>query len=89
MTAIKALASFLFGMALLVKSQPVMSQPLDKIRLGYSGTGINNYVLDMGKRTGIFKKNGLDIEVVCTAIAQRLRGLRKFSAPVLLSCRAQ
>ncbi len=51
-------------MTLLVESQPVMSQTLDKIRLGYSGTGINNYVLDMGKRTGIFKKNGLDIEVV-------------------------
>ena len=64
MTAIKSLASFVFGMTLLVESQPVMSQPLDKIRLGYSGTGINNYVLDMGKRTGIFKKNGLDIEVV-------------------------
>ena len=64
MTAIKSLAGFLFGMALLGEAEPVMSQTLDKIRLGYSGTGINNYVLDMGKRTGIFKKNGLDIEVV-------------------------
>ncbi|MGZ9125530.1 MAG: hypothetical protein ACXW48_21060, partial [Candidatus Binatia bacterium] len=64
MTAIKSLAGFLFGIALWGEAQPVMSQTLDKIRLGYSGTGINNYVLDMGKRTGIFKKNGLDIEVV-------------------------
>jgi len=40
------------------------AQNLDTIRLGYSGTGINNYVLEMGKRSGIFKKNGLDLEVV-------------------------
>jgi NitT/TauT family transport system substrate-binding protein len=40
------------------------AQTLDKIRLGYSGTGLSNYVLDMGKRQGIFRKNGLDVEVV-------------------------
>jgi NitT/TauT family transport system substrate-binding protein len=40
------------------------SQTLDKMRLGYSGTGINNYVLEMGRRLGIFRKNGLDLEVV-------------------------
>src|SRR5688572_20121514 len=40
------------------------SQTLDKVRLGYSGTGINNYVLEMGRRLGIFRKNGLDLEVV-------------------------
>jgi ABC-type nitrate/sulfonate/bicarbonate transport system substrate-binding protein len=40
------------------------AQPLEKMRLGYSGTGINNYVLEMGRRLGIFRKNGLDLEVV-------------------------
>ncbi len=40
------------------------SQTLDKMRLGYSGTGLNNYVLEMGRRSGIFRKNGLDLEVV-------------------------
>src|ERR671924_536900 len=40
------------------------AQTLDKMRLGYSGTGINNYVLEMGKRLGIFRRNGLDLEVV-------------------------
>src|ERR671918_2590126 len=39
-------------------------QSLDKMRLGYSGTGINNYVLEMGRRLRIFRKNGLDLEVV-------------------------
>jgi NitT/TauT family transport system substrate-binding protein len=34
------------------------------MRLGYSGTGLNNYVLEMGRRAGIFRKNGLDLEVV-------------------------
>jgi NitT/TauT family transport system substrate-binding protein len=40
------------------------SQTLEKVRLGYSGTGINNYVLEMGRRAGIFRRNGLDLEVV-------------------------
>jgi NitT/TauT family transport system substrate-binding protein len=40
------------------------AQTLDKIRLGYSGTGINNYTLEMGKRQGIFRRNGIDLEVV-------------------------
>jgi NitT/TauT family transport system substrate-binding protein len=40
------------------------AQTLDKIRLGYSGTGINNYVLEMGKRQGIFRRNGIELEVV-------------------------
>lgn len=43
---------------------PGYSQGLDKMRLGYSGTGLNNYVLEMGRRGGIFRKNGLDLEVV-------------------------
>jgi NitT/TauT family transport system substrate-binding protein len=44
--------------------KPACSQTLDKMRLGYSGTGLNNYVLEMGRRAGIFRKNGLDLEVV-------------------------
>ena len=43
---------------------PAYSQTLDKMRLGYSGTGLNNYVLEMGRRSGIFRKNGLDLEIV-------------------------
>ena len=37
---------------------------MEKIRLGYSGTGLNNYVLEMGKRQGIFRRHGIDLEVV-------------------------
>ncbi len=40
------------------------AQTLDKLRLGYSGTGLNNYTLEMAKRQGIFRRNGLDVEVV-------------------------
>jgi len=40
------------------------AQTPDKVRLGYSGTGINNYVLQIGKRLGIFRRNGIDLEVV-------------------------
>ncbi|HEY7317967.1 MAG TPA: NrtA/SsuA/CpmA family ABC transporter substrate-binding protein [Candidatus Binatia bacterium] len=41
-----------------------LAQTLEKMRLGYSGTGLNNYVLEMGRRAGLFRKNGLDLEVV-------------------------
>ena len=49
-----------------VLSSPIFSfaQTLDKMRLGYSGTGINNYVLEIGRRAGIFRRNGVDLEVV-------------------------
>jgi NitT/TauT family transport system substrate-binding protein len=40
------------------------AQTLEKVRLGYSGTGLNNYTLEMGKRLGIFRRNGIDLEVV-------------------------
>ncbi|MGH7873957.1 MAG: ABC transporter substrate-binding protein [Candidatus Binatia bacterium] len=48
-----------------LSSTPVsFAQTLEKMRLGYSGTGINNYVLEIGRRSGIFRRNGLDLEVV-------------------------
>jgi NitT/TauT family transport system substrate-binding protein len=42
----------------------LFAQSLEKVRLGYSGTGLNNYTLEMAKRLGIFRRNGLDVEVV-------------------------
>jgi NitT/TauT family transport system substrate-binding protein len=60
-----ATLSFVLSFSLpLVLSDHAIGQSLDKMRLGYSGTGLNNYVLEMGRRTGIFRKNGLDLEVV-------------------------
>jgi len=44
--------------------QPVAGQTIEKMRLGYSGTGLSNYALEMGKRLGIFRRNGIDLEVV-------------------------
>jgi NitT/TauT family transport system substrate-binding protein len=68
MEATRMLSRVLFAVTLLltvtVGSDPLPAQSLDKMRLGYSGTGINNYVLEMGRRLGIFRKNGLDLEVV-------------------------
>ena len=54
----------LFLLAAALPMSPAGAQTLDKMRLGYSGTGLNNYVLEMGRRAGIFRKNGLDLEVV-------------------------
>ncbi|MET0644473.1 MAG: hypothetical protein ABWZ17_08855, partial [Candidatus Binatia bacterium] len=63
--AIRVAASLaLLLMAVAASFSPAYSQTLDKMRLGYSGTGLNNYVLEMGRRGGIFRKNGLDLEVV-------------------------
>src|SRR5262249_13599285 len=53
-----------FILAIAASHSPAYSQALEKMRLGYSGTGLNNYVLEMGHRGGIFRKNGLDLEVV-------------------------
>jgi NitT/TauT family transport system substrate-binding protein len=64
MKAITRFGSLLFALALLLDGATVWAQTLDKIHLGYSGTGLNNYVLEMGKRQGIFRRNGLDLEVV-------------------------
>lgn len=44
--------------------QAVSAQTVEKMRLGYSGTGLSNYALEMGKRLGIFRRNGIDLEVV-------------------------
>lgn len=59
-------AAVLIGALLLALAwiQNLPAQTVEKMRLGYSGTGINNYVLEMGKREGIFRRNGLDLEVV-------------------------
>src|SRR5215813_8204114 len=51
-------------LAVAASHSPAYSQALEKMRLGYSGTGLNNYVLEMGRRGGLFRKNGLDLEMV-------------------------
>jgi NitT/TauT family transport system substrate-binding protein len=60
--------NFLFTLTLLLSldtSAPhIVAQTLDKVRLGNSGTGINVYLLDIGKRLGIFRKYGLDLEAI-------------------------
>jgi len=41
-----------------------LAQELEKIRIGYSGTGITQYTLELPRKQGIFRKNGLDPEIV-------------------------
>ncbi|HUK39766.1 MAG TPA: hypothetical protein VLX11_01935, partial [Candidatus Acidoferrales bacterium] len=45
-------------------SLPAGAQPLEKIRIAYSGTGTTSYVMEIGQRSGIFRKNGLDPEII-------------------------
>src|SRR5438132_3804264 len=39
-------------------------QTLEKIRIAYSGTGTNAYVTEIAQRSGIFRRNGLDPEII-------------------------
>ena len=64
MKADMKLIGVLAVLAGLVGTRPAIGQTLDKVRLGNSGTGINVYLLDIGKRLGIFRKNGIDLEAI-------------------------
>ncbi len=61
-------AAIFFSFAIFLSSlglaQSLGAQTVEKMRLGYSGTGLSNYALEMGKRLGIFRRNGIDLEVV-------------------------
>src|SRR5262245_35041608 len=53
-----------FILAVAASHSPAYSQALEKMRLGYTGTGLNNYVLEMVRSGSIFRTNGLDLEMV-------------------------
>jgi NitT/TauT family transport system substrate-binding protein len=40
------------------------AQELQKLNVGYSGTGISQYTLEIARRQGLFRKNGLDPVIV-------------------------
>jgi NitT/TauT family transport system substrate-binding protein len=59
-----ALLIALLSSPFLLPSNPAHPQTLAKIRIGYSGTGDSQYILELPRRQGIFQKNGLDPEIV-------------------------
>ena len=60
---LKLLISLLSSL-LLLRCDPAHPQTLTKIRIGYSGTGDTQYLLELPRRQGIFQKNGLEPEIV-------------------------
>ncbi len=48
----------------LVPFRPALAQELQKVNVGYSGTGITQYTLEIARRQGLFRKNGLDPVIV-------------------------
>ena len=54
----------LAGFGCLLSFNPARSQQLTKLKIGYSGTGNTQYLLDLPRRQGVFRKNGLDTEIV-------------------------
>jgi hypothetical protein len=63
---------------LLFSRNSLFAQPLEKLNVGYSGTGITAYVLEIPRKLGIFRKNGLDPLIVYvgsgTLLSQALFG---------------
>ena len=54
----------LAGFGCLLSFNLARSQQLTKLKIGYSGTGNTQYLLELPRRQGIFRKNGLDPEIV-------------------------
>lgn len=59
-----------FGVLLVIISVPnslpttAAAQEMEKIRIGHSGTAINNYLLRLIRNQGIFRRHGLDAEII-------------------------
>ena len=62
--ASKWLSTFICILALTALPGFAAAQTLDKVRLGNSGTGTNVYLLDLGRRQGLFRKYGVDLEAI-------------------------
>src|SRR5215467_9520540 len=58
------LLTVLLSLQFWLPSNPAHPQTLTKIRIGYSGTGDSQYILELPRRQGIFQKNGLEPEIV-------------------------
>jgi len=52
------------GVWCLLALNPACAQQLTKLKIGYSGTGNTQYLLELPRRQGVFRKNGLDAEIV-------------------------
>src|SRR5712692_4161919 len=53
-----------FAVLPMVSVDVALAQELQKVNVGYSGTGISQYTLEIARRQGLFRKNGLDPVIV-------------------------
>ncbi len=59
--------TFLFswaGVSCFLSFTTARAQQLTKVKIGYSGTGNTQYILELPRRQDVFRKNGLDPEIV-------------------------
>ena len=59
--------TFLFswaGFSCCLSFTTARAQQLTKVKIGYSGTGNTQYILELPRRQDVFRKNGLDPEIV-------------------------
>jgi len=77
----------------LISGAPVCAQGLPTLNMGYSGAGIGSDLLKVIDRSGLWRKNGLDVRVVYlssgTLMAQTLSsgdiGIAGFDTPAMLN----
>ena len=63
----RLIASALIGAVLLTGVTPVLAQPVIKVRFGVNNPYFpGNTPVSVGVTTGIFKKHGLEVEMVAT-----------------------
>jgi len=87
---LKTAAVFAF---FLISGAPVCAQGLPTLNMGYSGAGIGSDLLKVIDRSGLWRKNGLDVRVVYlssgTLMAQTLSsgdiGIAGFDTPAMLN----
>src|SRR5215467_4519718 len=77
------LLGLLLSLPFLLPSNPAHPQTLAKIRIGYSGTGDSQYILELPRRQGIFQKNGLEPEIVYVNSGTLDVALTRGSTPML------
>lgn len=77
------------GSALALYPPPALTQPLHKLTVGYAGVDVPQLPVWLAKETGIFKRNGLDVQLISftggpVAIAALISGdvpITQVSAP--------
>src|ERR1051325_4860614 len=68
----RALGGMIFGLLLLIISDQVCAQKLEKMRVGYNAITGSNSPLWISKEAGVTAKNGLDVDFIYIESGSRI-----------------